>query len=435
MSHPLPLVYERRARLAAVPRLLWLVVPGAIAGAALAAAASLLVAPTYRAAAMVEFVQPIGSAPLSDAARDARIDSIVETARSLPLALAVVATLDLTKDHELHADTAAAEGNRQAIALALMDHLRAERIGATNLVRIEAASGDASRAANLADGVTSALIARAMTDRLRDIAPPGAAVQRDLAALRQRAETADLALATFRSRTASSAATNAVEGGQEVDGLRASLSNARGEAAAASARATAANGETVVQASSVGQNGTTSLAQLRTERAEVARRVALLADRYDADYPLLESARIELATLDEAITTEFRALSGSAQADASAARARADALAAGLGNAEARRARAIGGDAQLARLQRDADAARDALHQLQASVAERGTERSVAQPELRLAAPAAAPLTPSSPDRPLMALFGALAGAAAAAAIALRPKQHGRRRHALLVTA
>jgi len=59
---------------------------GGLLGGALALAAAASAEPTYRASAQVEFVQAPGTVPLSDAARDARIDGFVETARSLTAA-------------------------------------------------------------------------------------------------------------------------------------------------------------------------------------------------------------------------------------------------------------------------------------------------------------------------------------------------------------
>ena len=165
----------------------------------------------------------------------------------------------------------------------------------------------------------------------------------------------------------------------------------------------------VVSASTIGQNGTASLAQLRTQRAELARRAAQLSDRFDSAYPPLTSTRVELGALDSAIAAELRSLSRSARAEATAAPSRAAALDRGLASAEQRRARAIGAEAEIARLQRNSDTAREAYRQLQASLVQRATDRSIARSELRLAAPAAPPLRPSSPDRLLLSLFGALA--------------------------
>ncbi|MEO5641064.1 MAG: hypothetical protein ABIQ98_04780 [Sphingomicrobium sp.] len=381
---------------------------GALVGGGLAITAASFVTPTYRATAELEFVQAPGTVPLSDAARDARIDGFVETARSLPVATAALADRALAPDRQLMREARALGYGADSRALALIAHIRAERVGATALIRVDAGSADPARAARFAGAVADALIRRSLDDRVATIAPADSRLERDLAASRSRAEQADAALASFRA-SLDFAAPGTTQGDEEVAAIRAATNLARGDAAAAAARAAAASRHVIVPAATIGQNGTASLAELRRQRAEIVRRIAQLAERFDADYPLLTSARAELAALDRSIATELGGLSDSATADASAARSRAMMLAIGLAGAEQRRARTVGAEAPLARLQRDGDAARDALHLLQQAALQRATERSMARAELRLAAPAAVPLRPVSPDRLFAALFGALA--------------------------
>lgn len=381
---------------------------GALLGSVLAIGATTQITPTYRATAQLEFVQAPGNVPLSDAARDARIDGFVETARSVPVATAALADGAFAPDAQLAREARALGDGADSRALALIAHVRAERIGATALIRLNADSADPAHAARLAGAVADALIRRSLADRLATITPADGQLERDLADRRARAEQADAALAAFRS-SLDFAAPGMAQGDGEVAAIRAATNLARGDAAAAAARAVAAGRHVIVPAATIGQNGTASLAELRRQRAEMVRRLAELAERFDADYPLLTSARAELGALDRSIATELGGLADSATADAAAARSRATMLAAGLAGAEQRRARSVGAEAALARLQRDADTARDAHHQLEQAAVQRATERSMARAELRLAAPAAAPLQPVSPDRLLVALFGALA--------------------------
>ena len=121
---------------------------GALLGGALALAAASSVATTYRASAQVEFVQAPGTLPLSDAARDARIDGFVETARSPPLAGAILGDPIGAGDREL-AGAPAQAGGIEARA-GLIERLRAERIGATALVRVDANATTPLAAAHLA---------------------------------------------------------------------------------------------------------------------------------------------------------------------------------------------------------------------------------------------------------------------------------------------
>ena len=373
MSHPLPAnLLDTRIRGPRWSRIALLAVFGAIGGALLGVESATLVTPTYRANATLEFAQAPGALPLSDASRDARIDGVVESARSL----------------------------------ALDDGLRPERIGATNLIRLEATDPAPARAAARANALAQTLVAGSLADRLAVIDPPGSPLEADLTAARQTAEQSEIALATFRADAPTSSAT---ADDSLLGALRDSLGTARGDLAAAASRAAAATGHIIVSSGSVGQTGTASLGPLRTQRAELARRVAQLAERFDPAYPALTSARIELAVLDQAIAAELAGLTRSAAADAAAARARATALDHNLGLAEQRRSRAIAAEADLARLQRAADHARESYRQLETSLVQRRTERSMARPELRLVTQATPPLAPASPQPWLLALFAALA--------------------------
>ena len=373
LSHPLPAnLLDTRIRGPRWPRIIMLGMIGAIGGALLGVECATLVTPTYRAAATLEFAQAPGAVPLSDASRDARIDGVVESARSL--------ADDLS--------------------------LRPERIGATNLIRLEATDPAPARAARRANDLAQTLVARSLADRLTSIDPTGSPLEADLAAARQIAEQSETALAIFRAHDPTSSAT---ADDSLLGALRDSLGTARGDLAAAASRAAAATGHIIVSSGSVGQTGTASLGPLRTQRAELARRVAQLAERFDPAYPPLTGARTELAVLDQAIATELSGLTRSAAADAAAARARATALDHNLGLAEQRRSHAIAAEADLARLQRAADHARESYRQLETSLVQRRTERSMARPELRLVTQATPPLAPASPQPWLLALFAALA--------------------------
>ena len=413
LSYPLPFQFRPHAKFNGARTLVMATAGGAFAGTMLGLALLPLATPIYRAAAQIEFAQATGTAPLSDAARDARVDALVESSRSVPLVDRALDTIEGGDKAQLQSEASRQGQGRHALRLALLDHVRSERIGATNLIRVEARSNDPDRAATYANRMASALVAASLDDRLRDIGPGDVRTARDLARLRDRAERADPDFAAFRR---ASGATSAVDSGAEVDQLRSAVASASSDAAAAASRARAAAGHTIVQSAAIGQNGTSSLAQIRVQRAELASRAAALDCHYAGDYPQLATARRQIGAVDRAIKGEMTALSRSAGADAPAARARAAALGQGLAIAERRRTQAIGASAELARLERTATSALDGVHALETPLIQRDAERSIAQPEVRMTAPAVALLRPTSPDRLLVILFAALAGAGLAAA-------------------
>ena len=297
---------------------------GGSLGAAVAWGAALLATPVFRAAAMVEFVELPGNLPLSDAARDARIDGVVESADTLPVATSVLADRHIANEPQLTADARRRGGGTEAMARALIARLHAERIGGTTLIRLEANAADPGIATRIVGATAQALVRKSLADRIATVAPPDSALERDLAAARQQAEQRDSALAAFRSNHDLAGSPGMPLDPAEVTALRTSVAGALGEEAAARQRAIAASRHTVVTALGSGQNGTTGLAQLRVQRADLARRIAQLEQAFTPEYPPYQIARAELATLDRAIASELEGLAGSASADARAARSRAD---------------------------------------------------------------------------------------------------------------
>ncbi|MEG8037941.1 polysaccharide biosynthesis tyrosine autokinase [Sphingomonas sp. LR60] len=399
-----------------------------VAMVAVAAGIGKIVPRRYTAIAQLEYTPPsvVAGAPqpqLSDLARDAKIDAQVQTMKSLAVATRVVDQLRLDRDPELRAAakalvTGSATG-KQAIAGALLTNLDAARIGTTSLFEVGYTDRNPLKAMQVANAFAQAFMAENLQARLSEFSDVDARLAGQLDALRRKVEQADATVAAFRVRNNLLELPDSATAEQEIAAIRSALASARAEEAAARARS-AASGATIVG----GGGGTSSpystatLSSLRQQRAQVAARVAALETRYGERYPALADARQELDAIDAQVARERRDLSRSAGAAAQAAGSTTASLEASLAAAQARQANDVRASVDLAELQRAAQNARDAYQQLLNTSTQQNAQRSIVRPDSRIAAPASLPLTPSSPNVPLLLFMGAVLGVAIGLAIA-----------------
>jgi succinoglycan biosynthesis transport protein ExoP len=157
--------------------------------------------------------------------------------------------------------------------------------------------------------------------------------------------------------------------------------------------------------------------QLRTQRAETTARLAELQAKYQPGHPDLVKARDQVADIDQAIRAETRRVISNLDANArvaadSAANARATAYATS-GTLAVNNAASV----RLNELQRKADGLKESYQTL---LGRRNSIRSqalVAGDDAQLFSPALLPLSPSSPNRPLMLAIGLVLAAIAAGAL------------------
>ena len=380
----------------------------------------------YTASAQLEYTpqSPVAGAPqpqLSDLARDAKIDAEVQTMKSLPVATRVVEQLKLDRDPELREAakdfaTDAATG-KQAIAGALLTNLNAARVGTTSLFEVGYTDKNPLKAMQIANAFAQAFMAEDLQAKATEFKDVDSRLNGQLDELRRKVEQADAAVAAFRVRNNLLGLPDSVTAEQEISSIRGALASARAEEAAARARS-AASGSTIVGGGTNSPYSTATMAALRQQRAQVAARVASLQSRYGERYPALADARKELDAIDRQLSGEMRDLSRSAGNATQAAGSTAASLEASLAAAQARLANNVRSSVELADLQRTAQNARDAYQQLLNTSTQQNAQQSIVRPDSRIAAPASLPLTPSSPNVPVLLFMGAVLGLAIGLAIA-----------------
>ncbi|VXC84808.1 GumC family protein [Sphingomonas sp. 8AM] len=380
----------------------------------------------YTAAAQLEFTpqSPVAGAPqpqLSDLGRDAKIDAEVQTMKSLPVATRVVEQLKLDRDPELRAaakDFATdAATEKQAIAGALLANLSAARVGTTSLFEVGYTDKNPLKAMQVANAFAQAFMVEDLDTKASEFKDVDARLNGQLDALRRKVEQADAAVASFRLRNNLLGLPDSVTAEQEIASIRGALASARAEEAAARARSSA-SGSTIVGGGNNSPYSTATMSSLRQQRAQVAARVASLQSRYGERYPALADARKELDSIDAQLTREMRDLSRSAGNASQAAGSSTASLEASLAAAQSRLTNNVRSSVELADLQRSAQNARDAYQQLLTTSTQQNAQQSIVRPDSRIAAPASLPLTPSSPNVPVLLFMGAVLGLAIGLAIA-----------------
>lgn len=197
---------------------------------------------------------------------------------------------------------------------------------------------------------------------------------------------------------------------------RASDDRAGLEATYSRASALASTGQVAQDSSQVLNSATVSM--LREREAAAERHVAELSQTFGPGYPALRAAEAQLASARAALASEAHRVVVGLSGQMQAARQREADLKGQLASAQTKASQLATVQADLAQLEKDADARRQLYQTLLVSAEQtrKGTPQQVGSYVVSLATP---PAAPSSPRPKLAAAFGMLAGFAFGGFIAL----------------
>ncbi|PZU07022.1 AAA family ATPase [Sphingomonas sp.] len=391
----------------------------------LAYGATKMMTPKYSASAQLSYSpqqalsrdgQPAPPTQTTDAARDAAIESQLQIATSLPVAIRALQDPEVAKNPTILARAKAFDPSGKssdAMAAALLSGVSAARVGTTALFSIGYSDGDPLAAARIANVVAGAYLAVQAQQKLGQGSATSNQLKGQVEKLRQQALEADAAVAAYRLKHNILTDPNATLPDNELSNIGVQLSDARGAAAQAETRS-AASGSTVIS----GGVDTTALSTLREQRAEASRDLAGLTSRYGDRNPQVIDARQKVADLDTAIGREMASMSRSARAESAAAAARSASLQASLAQAQSKLAGAVNASVQLAELQRRADNAHTLYTNLLTASGQQNANSALIQPDAQMVTPAVVPLAPTSPRMLINLLVGFVAGLAIAVAVA-----------------
>lgn len=355
---------------------------------------------------------------------------------------AVVGKLGLDRDPDFtrEAPSGAAKPQREAAARAeLKDRLRIDNDGRSFTINLTATARDPVLAARIANAAATAYVEAQRQQKVQVLQSTRGALAKQLDSLRQATLTAEQSAEALRRRLGLLPLSSLPEDGEsyenstpssreivELARARASLevesASARGKLSAQQAAIRSGRGDATAEvvASPV-------VAQLRTNEATLAQRLAELQAKYSNDHPLVVPVRAQLAQTRRLIAAETARIHSSVASQASAGTIALRNSDVRLQTLQAQRDRDLSASVQLRQLTRDAQLRRDTYEQFAAQM-QRATERASLQlPDVLIISNATPPLRRSEQGTMIVLLAFVLAGLIAATAISLWRSLRARR--------
>ena len=386
----------------------------AFATFAAVAAFTFLQAPKYSATATVLLAprQALNkdTGPIRDPNSDSSVDTQVEAMKSRDLAELVTTRLKLDKDPEF----ASAEGHDATVGN-VASGLSVRRLGQTYLLEVKFTSKHPKKAALIANTFADGFVERQSQGKTSDMQRSNDLMVARLTDLQHQSEAAARQAQEFRVRNGLIDA--GPNGGgtlaqQDLSDLSQQLILARAQAAEDAARLSDAQAQTRSgNGDSLGATlGSQTIAQLRSQRAEVSRRVADMEGRYGDRHPELMSAKRQLQDYDRQIEDETNRVVGSLRSQARISAGRASSLSSALSQSRGEVASASVASVQLSELDTRAATARTIYENFLSRVKENSAQQAITQADARVDTRAQTPLNKSSPNVPINLAIGMALG-------------------------
>ncbi len=402
-------------------------------------------APKYTAEASVMIDPRIvnttpGKEVVSDLPADtATIDTEVEILKSTALAERVMTGLDLDQDPEFNpyigerkkflgfigdsqpikkATTAdEADARHQVIINKILKRVSVKRQGATRVINVRFTSLSPSKAAAVADAWARLYLLQQQEARVSTTRDASNWLDSRLTELRAQVETAERAVQQYKIANNLMSSEGATLTEQEISNLNTQMAGVKLDEAAAAARlstakrqlATGSSGDDVGEALNSGV-----VHSLRTQSAEVSRKVAELESRYGPRHPEILKAKREKEDIDQQIRAEITRIISNLEAQVQVQRQRRGALEQSVSQTRGTLAGNNRAQVRLNELERDAMAARTIYNSYLERFKETSSQEGNNRADARIVATAKRPTNPSEPRIPLsiaLAFCGALGAA------------------------
>lgn len=303
----------------------------------------------------------------------------------------------------------------------LEGRIKIKRRRLSYIIEINATDPDPSRAAFLANTLADLYLDSQFESRVEAAGRANTWLAGRLEALKEELARKEQAVEAYRSANGLIASAGAMLTDQQASGLQGELVTARADLAEKTARyrqvhEVMGRGGAVDTVAAVVNDAT--VANLRRQEGELARKLAELETRFRDDYPAVKQARAELASVDAQIDRETQRIVSSLKNDADAAGARVAALssfATGVRDEIKTNNRT---SVRLRELEREAAATRAVYEGFLQRANEVSQEESFKTGEVRLVARASASTTPSSPIPARNAILGLMLGLIAGVGLA-----------------
>ena len=350
-------------------------------------------------------------------------DTEVQIMRSMAVAEGTVKALNLASNplFAKKLETLAPPLRQTAAASILASSLKVDRPGQSNVVSIAYTAADPLLAKSIADEVGQQYLAVKGQSRHAAVQNVDQGLGDELDRLRGQLEQAEAAVADYRAQHNLFATQNTTFTEQELSTYKQQEAQSRANLAEANARLATAEAQ-IRKGSNGGDVGAALqspvVQQLRAQRSQLAATYADLSSRYRPDHPDLVKVKDQLDTIDAQINAEIKRQIANLKANAQVARDQAGNAAGTVAQTSGTLAANNAASVKLNELQRKADGLRDTYQTLLTRRNSISSQALVADEDARIFSPAALPLRPSSPNKPLIVLIGlALAAIVAAASV------------------
>jgi exopolysaccharide transport family protein len=298
---------------------------------------------------------------------------------------------------------------RERAASALRGGLNAQRMGLTYIIGINFTSLNPEKSARIANAFAEQYIANQIADKGGANQQANVFLEQRLNELRGEVQQAEAEVERYRSANNLLTSSGATLTEQEVSTYNQQLATAQADQAVEEARLRAARGQ-LARGSTGGDVGealqSSVVGQLRSQRSQVAARVADLQARYGPEWPALLRARQELAAIDGQIEAEIGRVISNLEARVQVARDRTASLRATLGRTRGALAGNNAASVRLNELERNAESVRTLYEGLLERYQETTNQSGNETADSRLLSAARAPGAPSSPNVPVNLVLG-----------------------------
>ncbi len=286
-------------------------------------------------------------------------------------------------------------------------------IGRSLVIGIYFTSESPFKAARIANKVADLYLVSQLEAKFEATARANAWLSDRLAGLRAQVEESERAIVAYRQRFDIADTEESNVSTQQLTELNTQLTLARAERAAAEARLSQVR-------SLVNRGGAESAAQvlqsqliqtLREQEAELQRKLSELLTRYGERHPRIVNARAEIGDLRASIGREVQKIVQNLENEVQVAKAREATLNADLEALKSESNQNRSAEIGLAELERDAQANRTLYETFLGRFKETTGQQEIEQPDARIISRADVPLSPSFPNKKLiagMALAGSL---------------------------
>ncbi|MDR3470213.1 MAG: GumC family protein [Devosia sp.] len=357
---------------------------------------------------------------------DSIVSSQIELVKSRDTLLSVVHAENLTQVPEfngtasspfngitrLFRKSTAATPEDIAVA-ALADHLTVIRERDSTLIKITVRSGDPVLAANLANAIAQADVARRAGQSLSDTADASTWLEQQISQLRQRVADAENKVANFKVANDLYTGTNSTSLiDQQLTDISAQITAAQGRRSTAQSRAALIRGLIAAGQPIDGVDdvrNSVTIQQLMQQKAQLTSQKAQLLATLLPTHPSVEAVTAQIAAIDRQVAIEGRRVADALDAEAKIEAASIASLQKNLDDIKAKAGDATKQGVTLDALDREAKADRDLLESYMTRYrdATARTDPNAALPDLRVLTYAAPSSAPASPKTPL--ILGAVA--------------------------